>query len=82
MEGRLDEAIVEGERALDAAQVAGFGDISENCHYLLGELGSRSERVEMRDRHFDALQRLHPEVPFLREFLCNVDVTELITLKR
>jgi len=48
----------------------------------LGELGSRSGRFEMRDRHFEALQHLHPEVPFLQDFLCTVDVTELITLKR
>jgi tetratricopeptide (TPR) repeat protein len=82
MDGRIDEAIAEGERALDLAQASGFSDISENCHYLLGELGSRSGRFDMRDRHFDALQRLHPEVPFLQEFLCTVDVTELITLKR
>jgi tetratricopeptide (TPR) repeat protein len=82
MDDRLDEAIAEGERALDVAQAAGFSDIAENCHYLLGELGSRSGRFEMRDLHFEALQRLHPEVPFLQEFLCTVDVTELITLKR
>jgi tetratricopeptide (TPR) repeat protein len=82
MDGQVEEAIAEGERALDVARAANFADIAENCHYLLGELGSRSGRFEMRDRHFEALQRLHPEVPFLREFLCTVDVTELITLKR
>jgi len=82
MEGRVDEAIAEGERALDAAQLTGFADIAENCHYLLGELGSRSGRFDMRDRHFETLQQLHPEVPFLQEFLCTVDVTDLITLKR
>jgi len=82
MDGRTEDAIVEGERALEAALASGFSDISENCHYLLGELGSRAGRLEMRDRHFDALQELHPEVPFLREFLCTVDVTDVITLKR
>ncbi|HEX4823453.1 MAG TPA: tetratricopeptide repeat protein [Candidatus Polarisedimenticolaceae bacterium] len=82
MQGRIDEAIEEGERALEAAQACRFPDIVENCHYLLGELGSRANRLEMRDAHFDALQDLHPEVPFLREFLCTVDVTDVITLKR
>jgi hypothetical protein len=82
MNGRIEDAIVEGRRALDAALASEFQDISENCHYLLGELGSRSGRYEMRDHHFEALQKLHPEVPFLREFLCTVDVTDVITLKR
>jgi tetratricopeptide (TPR) repeat protein len=82
MEGRIDEAVADGERALQVAIADDFSDIAENCHYLLGELGSRSGRLEMRDDHFGALQRLHPEVPFLREFLCTVDVTEVITLKR
>jgi len=82
MDGRLEDAIVEGDRALAAAVAFRFGDIVENCHYLLGELGSRLGRHEMRDAHFEALQDLHPEVPFLREFLCTVDVTDVITLKR
>jgi tetratricopeptide (TPR) repeat protein len=82
MDGRLDQAIDDGRRALAVAETSGFTDIAENCHYLLGELGSRSGRLDMRDQHFGALQKLHPEVPFLREFLCTVDVTDVITLKR
>lgn len=82
MDGRIEAAIAEGERALEAANGGEFRDIVENCHYLLGELGSRSGRLEMRDQHFEALQNFHPEVPFLREFLCTVDVTDVITLKR
>lgn len=82
MDGRLDEAIVEGERALDEALAGEFRDIEENCRYLLGELGTRTGRSEFRDRHFDALQAMHPEVPFLRDFLCSVDVTDFITLRR
>ena len=82
MDGRLGEAIANGERALQLAIADKFTDIAENCHYMLGELGSRTGRLDMRDDHFGTLQKLHPEVPFLREFLCTVDVTEVITLKR
>ncbi|HJQ99974.1 MAG TPA: tetratricopeptide repeat protein [Candidatus Polarisedimenticolaceae bacterium] len=82
MSGRLDEAIVEGQRALDEALRGGFSDLEENCRYLLGELGTRTGRTALRDENFQALQTMHPEVPFLREFLCTVDVTEFITLKR
>lgn len=80
--GRLEEAIAEGKRALDEAIRGPFSDLEENCHYLLGELGTRTGRTSLRDENFQALQTMHPEVPFLREFLCTVDVTEFITLKR
>jgi tetratricopeptide (TPR) repeat protein len=82
MSGRLDEAIIEGRRALEEATRGGFSDLEENCRYLLGELGTRTGRTALRDENFQALQSMHPEVPFLREFLCTVDVTEFITLKR
>jgi tetratricopeptide (TPR) repeat protein len=82
LDGAHDEAIDEGRAALEEAQRSGFSDIEENCHYLLGELGTRTGRTEIRDFHFETLERLHPEVPFLREFLCTVDVTDFITLKR
>jgi len=80
--GRHAEAIVRGEEALAAATEAGYRDIVENCHYLLGELGTKTEDMERRDRHFDALQEIHPDLPFLKDFLCAVDVTGIITLKR
>jgi hypothetical protein len=38
--------------------------------------------VAARDAHFQQLQSLHPELPFLKDFLCAVDVTQIITLKR
>ena len=82
MDGRWEDAVVEGERALEEATRSDCPDLVENCHYLLGELGSRTGRYELRDRHFEALQHRHPEVPFLREFLCSVDVTNFITLRR
>jgi tetratricopeptide (TPR) repeat protein len=82
LQDQHDEAIREGEAALEMAEEAGYDDIEENCHYLLGELGSRTDDPERRDRHFHRLQSLHPELPFLRDFLCAVDVTQIITLKR
>lgn len=80
--GDLDEALRHGEAALDEANSADYADIVENCHYLLGEIGVRLGDSLRRDLHFNALQALHPEIPFLSEFLCAVDVTTLITLKR
>lgn len=80
--GRYDEAIPHGDEALAGATAAGYGDIVENCHYLLGELGTKTEDMERRNRHFDALQAIHPDLPFLKDFLCAVDVTGIITLKR
>ena len=82
MTGAHLEAIAFGERALHAARDGSYQDLEENCHYLLGELGTRTGDLERRDRHFEALQALHPEVPLLREFLNAVDVTGIITLKR
>jgi tetratricopeptide (TPR) repeat protein len=80
--GKHKEAIEAGVEALASARLAGYAEIEENCHYLLGELGSRTGDMERRDRHFERLQALHPELPFLKDFLCAVDVTRIITLKR
>lgn len=82
MNGEHGEALDFGERALEAAREGSYRDLEENCHYLLGEIGNRIGDLELRDRHFEALQSLHPEVPLLREFLTAVDVTGIITLKR
>lgn len=76
------DATAFGSEALEEATSAGYSDIVENCHYLLGEIGTRTGDLALRDLHFGALQHLHPELPFLREFLCAVDVTGIITLKR
>jgi tetratricopeptide (TPR) repeat protein len=82
LNGDLADAGAHGRAALDAATRHGYPDVEENCHYMLGEIGSRTADYESRNSHFDALQRNHPELPFLREFLCSVDVTGMITLKR
>jgi hypothetical protein len=80
--GRLDEAALHGERALEMATAHGYHDIEKNCYYLLGESAHLAGRTAERDRHFDRLQRLHPELPFLREFLCAFDLSRILTLKR
>ncbi len=82
LQGRHEEAIPMGEAAIREARGMGFADIVENCHYLLGELGNRTGDFRRRDRHFQQLQQMHPELPFLKDFLCSVDVTGIITLKR
>ena len=80
--GRHAESLKLGCEALSAARETGYNDIEENCHYLLGELGSRTDNLDRRDEHFNRLQDMHPELPFLKDFLCAVDVTNFITLKR
>ena len=80
--GRHTESLELGCEALSLAREAGYNDIEENCHYLLGELGSRTDNLARRDEHFNRLQDMHPELPFLKDFLCAVDVTSFITLKR
>ena len=82
LQGNYIEAAAPGVEALSEAMDAGYVDIEENCHYLLGELGTRTDDDELRDLHFGRLQEMHPELPFLREFLCSVDVTSIVTLKR
>ena len=80
--GQHEEAPERGCEALSLAKKLEFSDIEENCHYLLGELGNRTNDFHRRDEHFERLQQMHPELPSLRDFLCAVDVTSIITLKR
>ncbi len=82
LQGEYAEAAAMGEAALADARENAYRDIEENCHYLLGEIGTKTGNLERRDRHFERLQALHPELPFLKDFLCAVDVTGFITLKR
>jgi len=82
LNGSLEEARPLGTLALADAEAMGYTDIEENAHYLLGEIGNRTGDDTLRDRHFGRLQASHPDLPFLKEFLCAVDVTGIITLKR
>jgi tetratricopeptide (TPR) repeat protein len=80
--GQYDEAAAFGGRALALARECGYADVEKNCYYLLGETAHLAGRTEERDRHFGSLQRMHPELPFLREFLMAFDLSDIITLKR
>ena len=80
--GRYAAASGFGEQALRIAEEYGYLDVTKNCHYLLGEAAHLDGRVEERERHFGDLQKMHPEVPFLRDFLCSFDISEILTLKR
>ena len=82
LQGSLEEAARRGEEALEEAVAGGFADLQENCHYLLAEIGTQSGDLARRDEHLDRLQDRHPELPFLKDFLCAVDVMSMITLKR
>jgi len=82
LSGANHEALEFGDDALELAAAANYDDIEENCHYLLGELGRRTGDADRENRHFGRLQTMHPELPFLKDFLCSVDVTSFITLKR
>lgn len=82
LRGEHEEAAAAGDAALEEAVAWGYRDLEENCHFLLGEIGTQTGDTARRDRHFERLQTVHPELPFLKDFLCAVDVTEIITLKR
>jgi tetratricopeptide (TPR) repeat protein len=75
------EATREGERALEVALAEGYKDIEKNCYYLLGEAAHLTGKNDLRDSYFDRLQKQYPEMPFLRDFLCAVDVSSIINLK-
>jgi tetratricopeptide (TPR) repeat protein len=76
-----DKATEMGEKALAIALESGYRDVEKNCYYLLGESAHLAGRIDERDRHFERLQSLHPELPFLRDFLCAFDLSEILTLK-
>jgi tetratricopeptide (TPR) repeat protein len=79
---RYSDAVEMGNKALEIASARGYRDIETNCYYLLGETAHLAGRPEERDRQFERLQSLHPELPFLRDFLCAFDLSGIITLKR
>lgn len=76
-----DDATEMGERALSIALESGYRDIEKNCYYLLGESAHLAGRTDERDRHFERLQSMHPELPFLKDFLCTFDLSDILTLK-
>lgn len=78
---KLDQAESHGERALQLAEELGFSEIIKNCCYILGEINHLKGDVDRRDHFFYRLQRMHPHLPFLRDFLCTFDVSNIIALR-
>jgi tetratricopeptide (TPR) repeat protein len=77
----LPEAESRGERALKLAEKLGFKEITKNCYYILGEINHLKGNDARRDHYFTLLQTLHPNVPYIREFLCAFDVSKVIALR-
>ncbi len=77
--GATSPARANARMALDTAEKLGFRDIRQNCFYILGELAALEGDEEERDRWFNRLQTLYPDVPHLREFLGLFDVSDLLT---
>lgn len=78
---RLDEALAYGIRALEIAEAEKYNEIIKNCYYLLGEINYLRGDEKARDHYFYRLQKMYPNMPFLRDFLCTFDVSRIIALR-
>jgi tetratricopeptide (TPR) repeat protein len=78
---KLHEAERYGEEALELARKLKCRDIVKNCYYILGEVNHLKGDDARRDQYFYELQRMHPHLPFLRDFLCTFDVSKIIALR-
>jgi tetratricopeptide (TPR) repeat protein len=78
---KLQEAEEEGEAALKLAEAIGAAEIVKNCYYILGEINYLRGNEARRDHYFYLLQNMHPHLPFLRDFLCTFDVSNIIALR-
>jgi tetratricopeptide (TPR) repeat protein len=78
----LAEAEVHGERALKLAEELDCREIVRNCFYILGEINHLKGDEARRDYYFYKLQGMHPNMPFLRDFLCKFDVSKIIALRQ
>lgn len=79
---KLDLAEKMGERALHLAIENGYEDVEKNCYYLLGEINFLKGNTDKMDSYFQKLQDLYPQLPFLKDFLSEFDVSDFITLKQ
>lgn len=79
--GRLEQARMFGENALEIAQSQGLDHLRRNCYYLLGETCSRLGDDEAADEHFRKLGEFYPQLPFLSDFLRQFDISTMINLK-
>jgi len=78
---KLELAEEQGERALKLAEEFRAKEIIKNCYYILGEINFLRGNEARRDRYFYLLQNMHPHLPFLRDFLCTFDVSNIIALR-
>lgn len=78
---KLDDAERYGEESLALARKLRSREIVKNCYYILGEISHLKGDAERRDHYFYQLQRMHPNLPFLRDFLCTFDVSNIIALR-
>jgi tetratricopeptide (TPR) repeat protein len=79
--GRLEQARMFGESALEIAESQSLDHLRRNCYYLLGETCSRLGDDEAADEHFRKLGEFYPQLPFLSEFLRQYDISAMINLK-
>lgn len=79
---KLDLAEKMGERALHLSIENNYKDIKKNCYYLLGEINFLKGNPGKMDSYFQKLQDLYPQLPFLKDFLSEFDVSDFITLKQ
>lgn len=79
---KLGEAESHGEKALLLAEELDSPEIIKNCYYILGEINHLKGDDARRDYYFYKLQELHPNMPFLRDFLCKFDVSKIIALRQ
>ncbi len=79
--GRLEQARIYGEAALEIADSQGLSHLRRNCYYLLGETCSRLGDDAAADGYFLKLAEFYPQLPFLPEFLRQYDISTIINLK-
>lgn len=78
---RLDEAIEHGLEMLSIGEELRVDHYRRNAFYLLGECCSRAGRDEEASEWYERLAEFYPSVPFLRQFLCEYDISALVNLK-
>jgi tetratricopeptide (TPR) repeat protein len=75
----VDGARESAVAALRIAEETGYGDVIQNCCYVLGELAAMEGNLEEREAYFSRLQEFFPDFPYLREFLGMFDVSSILT---
>lgn len=79
--GRHRSARRHGQRALRLAEELGNDSGIKNALYLLGEAEHLLGRDDRAREHFDRLQTLYPDSPYLADMLLAVDLRKMINLR-